>query len=287
MALTPSQQAGAFQSGPSSFTASSNNFGTESKVHNFRPATNVRNIMHWLIPQGPVVQMYINPQNISYNYKKGITPTRTKGGYTIQYWGEELTVLNISGTTGTSGIEGINVLEDLYRNEQVQFDPYALYLQSQINQSNQSPSLSTLFGSPSPSASPGSSPGASIAGALLGAAQQIAAPSSQQPPTLASLAMTVEMYWSGEVYRGFFTSFTVRESVDHLGMFFYDLSFSVTQKRGFRSNFLPWHRSPNNGPSNSDPQFGTPYSFGTLTNGNQTSNIPQQSSSAIDPFDIF
>jgi hypothetical protein len=30
-------------------------------------------------------------------------------------------------------------------------------------------------------------------------------------------------------------------------------------------NFLPHHRSAVNGPSNSDPAFGTPYSFSTLS----------------------
>jgi hypothetical protein len=256
-------------------------FGTrESQISNNRIATTTRNIMHWLVPEGPVIQMYINPQNVNYNYRKNITPTRTKGGYTIQYWGEELTVLNISGTTGTSGIEGINVLYDLYRNEQVQFDPFALFLAAKIAQSGNN--------SGGNSASTGLQTGVAIASSLLGASESVAPQSIQQPPTLASLAFTVELYWSGEVYRGFFTDFRVTENAEQLGLFSYEMTFDVTQKRGFRTNFLGWHRSPTSGPSNSDPQLGRPYSYGSLADGNQiintTTNVPAGS---IDPFNIF
>jgi hypothetical protein len=86
----------------------------------------------------------------------------------------------------------------------------------------------------------------------------------QPRPTLASIAFQTEMYWSGWVFRGYFTSMTVNEAADKLGQFDYGLEFTVTQKRGLRLNFMPWHRSAVNGPSNSDPSFGTPYSFSTL-----------------------
>ena len=58
--------------------------------------------------------MYINPQQMNIDEKKVIKQQRTKGGYIIQYWGEELTTLNISGTTGSAGVEGINVLYEIY-----------------------------------------------------------------------------------------------------------------------------------------------------------------------------
>src|SRR5277367_2925661 len=49
-----------------------------------------RNIITWFVPQFGTVQMFINPQNITYSHKKLINKDRTKGGYTLQYWGEDL-----------------------------------------------------------------------------------------------------------------------------------------------------------------------------------------------------
>jgi hypothetical protein len=115
----------------------------QSLIQNERPATSGRKLIRWLIPDGPIVEMYINPQGISYDNNKSISQVRTKGGYNFQYWGPELVKLNITGTTGTSGIEGINVLEDVYNAEQLAFDPYALYLASKVQQETFS---SGLFG---------------------------------------------------------------------------------------------------------------------------------------------
>lgn len=247
----------------------------QSRVQNLRPAVNARNIIYWLVPEMPMVQMYINPQNITYSYKKGIASQRTKGGFMLQYWGEELTTLRLVGTTGTSGIEGINVLSDLYRAEQLALDPYALFLAAAQEQTG----LAGL-GSDIGNAIGGGVGGAigSAVGGLAQSALDSALPGQTMPtPSLAQFAFTVEMYWSGEVYRGYFASFTVTESVETLGMFNYDIEFMVTQKRGFRQNFLPWHRSATSGPSNSDPYFGTPHSFGQLLEGDQPT--PQQSSS--------
>ena len=72
--------------------------------------------------------MYVNPAAITYSHKKLISKDRTKGGYTLQYWGEELSSLNISGTTGAAGVEGINVLYEIYRAEQYAFDGTGLSL---------------------------------------------------------------------------------------------------------------------------------------------------------------
>jgi len=63
--------------------------------------------------------MYINPQSLSSSYRKTINSKRTKGGFIMQYWGEELENLSISGTSGDSGIEGINAIQDVYRSEQL------------------------------------------------------------------------------------------------------------------------------------------------------------------------
>lgn len=246
-------------------TPSAFGYGTrQSRLPNNRVAVDTRHVIHWLVPEGPIVQMYINPSNISIAYKKVLNPVRTKGGYVVQYWGEDLTAITLSGTTGTSGIEGINVLLDVYRNEQLAFDPYALYLQSQVTHETL---VGNIFGEDSALTA-----GSNFVSALIGGAQSLIPSAAQNPPSLASLAFTVEMYHGGEVFRGFFENFTVTESADKIGLFDYNITFMSTQKRGFRQNFFAWHRSAVSGPSHTDPINGVPYSFSNLVQTNP--NIP-------------
>lgn len=236
-----------------------------------------RKLMHWLVPEGPIIQMYVNPQQIKYNYAKNIEVQRTKGGYVVHYWGEALTTLDISGTTGTSGIEGINVLNDIYRNEQIAFDPYALYLGQKNNQDT---FAGDVFGIGSALSS-----GGNFLDALAGASQEAFPQTTRPAPTLASLACQVELYWSGEVWRGFFNSFTVTEAANNIGLFDYDIKFTVTQKRGFRRNFFAWHRSAVSGPSDSDPFFGAKHSFTNLANMEPNPVARQQQESLINQFE--
>lgn len=84
-----------------------------------------RNLIVWQAPHlgnNRYIEMYVNPQSISFSNKKTITQKRTKGGFLIQYWGEELETLNISGETGDGGIEAIYPLIDVYRSEQLAFE---------------------------------------------------------------------------------------------------------------------------------------------------------------------
>lgn len=233
-----------------------------------------RQIMKWLVPEQPLISMYINPKNVTYNYSKDISETRVKGGYSLQYWGEKLTTLTITGTTGTSGIEGINVLYDIYRNEQVMFDPYALTLAAERDKKEQSTFDNLLFGSDGilGLGSGTLSDIANVTTGIMNGGRSTNIVNSASKPTLASLAFTVELYWSGEIYRGYFTKFTVTESAESLGMFTYDIGFTVTQKRGYRTNFMPWHKNPTLGPSDWDNRSNLSY-------GNLTSNpgpIPNQ-----------
>lgn len=269
--LFPSSQQQQLPSGggfAASQVPSESGLGTrQSRIPNNRPAVNARNIMHWLVPEQPIVQMYVNPQNVTYSDKKDIFSQRTKGGFTLQYWGEAITVLRLTGTTGTSGIEGINVLRDVYRSEQLALDPYALFLAAQQDQTSLE-GLGSSIGN-AIGGDIGSAVG-SVAGSLLQSGANAANPNPTRPtPSLAQFAFTVELYWSGEVFHGYFSSFNVTESADNLGMFTYDIEFLATQRRGFRQNFLAWHRSATSGPSQSNPQFGTPYSFGSLVSGDQ------------------
>jgi hypothetical protein len=243
-----------------------------ARLQNGIAGQNTRKLIHWLVPEGPVVQMYCNPQSLTINDQKNITPQRTKGGFVIQYWGEDLTTLNIQGTTGTSGIEGINVLRDIYRAEQIAFDPFALY---QAARNKEETFAGDVFGIGSAITGGATGGFAGAAGGVansfldgfLGASEEAAPQARKQGPTLASLATQIEMYWSGEVYRGFFTSFQVTETANAPGWFDYSMQFTATQVRGFRRNFLGWHRSATDGPSNSNPEFGRPYTFNNLIEG--------------------
>ncbi|CAM6003620.1 unnamed protein product [Sphagnum balticum] len=123
---------------PAAFQASGNQL-PYNQVPSYKPGVLHRNIITWYVPQFGTVQMFVNPSAITYAHKKLINKDRTKGGYTLQYWGEELTTLNISGTTGSSGIEGINALYEVYRAEQYAFDSVGLAMSA----SNAASSLAT------------------------------------------------------------------------------------------------------------------------------------------------
>lgn len=227
-----------------------------------RDAKQKRKIIHWFVPEFGVVKMYVNPQSIKYTERKLITPTLTKGGYVINYWGEELTTLSINGTTGSSGIEGLNVLREIYRSEQLAFDAVGLSLAA----NNQVNGLNDLLDSVTTTALGGKGSVwqdlvGDSASALIGSVSPTANMLPQNIPSLGSLALGVEMYYDGWVFRGFFTSFGFDESVGNLGMFNYDINFTVTQKRGYRTNFMPWHRSAIDGPSNNSSAGGVPLTF--------------------------
>jgi len=234
----------------------------QSRVLNGRDAVNTRNIVKWFVPEIGIIEMYINPQSIKYNFKKHISNQRTKGGYILQYWGEELSSLSIQGTTGSSGVEGINVLEDIYRAEQLAYDPFALTLASERDADNDDFSFLGDNALDTVGNLTGFDEG--FTDLIANSLESGNVNSTRAKPTLASLAFSVEMYWSGWVFRGYFMDFSIDERANNVGLFDYSMTFIVTQKRGFRQNFLGHHRSPTNGPSNSDPEFGTPYSYGEL-----------------------
>jgi hypothetical protein len=216
-----------------------------------------RNMAYWFVPEVGVVNMYINPQTISYNYRKLIQPERTKGGYIVQYWGEELTTLIIQGHTGSSSVNGLNVLENVYRAEQYLFDPLAQTM-AVAN------SITGLNGAVDSSLGNIGGLSGIISNGTNGALQL--SPSSQNilpryVPSLASLAMGIEFYYDSWRWRGFFTSFSFKESAERLGLFDYDIAFTSTQRTGMRYNSLPWTHSAVDGPSNWDTN---PLSISTL-----------------------
>ena len=61
-----------------------------------------------------IVPLYINPTSIQTNYTKNISETQTIGGFIIQYWGDRITTMSINGTTGSGGIDAINILYQVH-----------------------------------------------------------------------------------------------------------------------------------------------------------------------------
>lgn len=185
-------------------------------------------VMSWRLPNGSAVQMYINPQSLQIREAKQINATRTKGGFVVQYWGEELTQLNIQGTTGSSGVEGINILRDIYRSEMRGFDLIATQLAGDVEEFK-----STISGT-----------GNSIRLMLEDLSISTIRRQFLLRPSLASLAVNVVMHYQGVQYKGFFKDFTVTEDVNNLGLFYYTMTFMATETRGRRKNFMAWHKSP-------------------------------------------
>lgn len=249
---------------PATFSADGNGL-PYNKVPNQRQPKLRRNIITWFVPEFGTVRMFINPQSISYQDKKLIQRVRTKGGYTLQYWGEDLTTLNISGTTGSSGIEGINVLYQIYRAEQYAFDSVGLTLSANTASADLAGNLVSGVGGAIGGAigsllgankSASAASGAGVLGGILGLNSPNNSLANKNLPSLAQLAFSVEMYYNGAVYRGFFENMTVNEKATDF-LLDYQMTFVVTQKRGYRLNFFPFNHSAKDGPS----QYTTPYSY--------------------------
>jgi len=197
-----------------------------------------RQLIRWRVPGAGFVDMYINPQQMRIQSRKVIRRTRTKGGYVVQYWGEELDTVALSGTTGSAGVEGINILRSVYRAEQDAFQQVSQTLADRLGAFSAGGSIGGLVGSIA-SGNAGQAAGNAIT-AFMGGNQ-----SAPLLPTLASLAVSVEMFYQGWVFKGYFENFNVTESVSlGPGVFEYDMTFQVTDRRGTRLNFTGWHRSP-------------------------------------------
>ena len=201
---------------------------------NYRTAVGITNrdrqVMTWLLPNGSAIQMYVNPENFVISESKQITSTRTKGGFVSQYWGDNLTKLTMSGTTGSSGVSGINVLRSIYHAENQIFAQIA---------SNTSADLLNQQSSSSIAPSTQSNVGQQLVSYMQ---SQLQNRNFIMRPSLASLALGVTLYYQGQSFRGYFSSMTVTEDVNRLGLFQYNIEFTATNISGIRSNFMAWHR---------------------------------------------
>lgn len=206
-----------------------------------------RKLLTWKTPNFGYVQMYINPQEMSISDKKVHQYTRTKAGFVYQYAGEDLTNISIRGTTGSAGIEGINILHNVYRAEQSAFNVIADSLEQTVTTAQITSLFRGVLGSTGFSFN---NPLGNILSEL--GAESLANMFSQPFPSLASLAANVELIFHDVTYRGFFNDFQVTESAQSPGLFEYSLSFSAYAKQGIRANFMPWHRQPVHGADSDD-----------------------------------
>jgi hypothetical protein len=238
-----------------------------ANVQNDRGWSLKRDIISWYVPYVGVIKMYINPQSIIFSDNKILSEERTKGGFVVSYFSTALTTISINGNTGTSGIEGINVLHEIYMAEQHLFDQNAALINA-VQSQNISNNIAAYVGNQL---------GGNTVSQIMSSATSILDPMSmtnlnpRNTTTLADVAFGIEMYYSGTVYRGYFKSMRVTEVAENF-LVQYVIEFVATSKRGYRLNTHPWQRSPE-GPSNYnsdysyDPNY-TIVSTGTTVNGN-------------------
>ena len=240
-----------------------------------------RNVMVFLVPTEPLhitsnssqgrqrVPMYINPQSFVIRDQKIVRDTQTKGGFMVQYWGERLPTINASGEGGSGGIEAINILRDVYRNEHFQVKKHLL---RRIQASNNA--VISELNNPANIENVGSfatelgnilSQGGvgnliegfkSTINATVEAFERVSAQNTKRVvavPNLAAYATSIDLYFQGEQFRGYFEGFTVTERANTPGLFDYNFSMKVTRRTGRRSNFMPWHRNPRDSSGNARP----------------------------------
>ena len=213
-------------------------------------------------------QLYINPQSFQIREQKIIKKDLTKGGYLVQYWGEELPTVEVQGTTGSAGIEGINILRDIYRHEQIVFRTVLENRQRELAEAALAAAEDAAASLKERSGTGWLIADAFLGGAGSGVSDTISGLSNavdiitdpfggtsvgtnyagtgtfSTVPTLAAFATNIDMYYQGEFFRGYFTVFSVTESANEPGHFNYSFSFVVTRRTGERTNFMPWHREP-------------------------------------------
>lgn len=245
-----------------------------SKIKSGRQGRTTRHVAHWFVPEVGVIPMFINPQSINYTNTKLINKERTKGGFLIQYWGEDLSELSLEGHTGSSGIEGLNVLFEIYRAEQYMFDSIALTMaaDSQVSGINDLVD-SAISGFGGVGGAIGSALG-STAG-LLGGSPVGQSVLPKDVPSLAAMATGIEFYYSGWVFRGYFMSMNITESVEHMGFFRYSIKFIVTQRRGYRTNQFAWQKSATDGFTDPGSSSSVPLSFDGSVGGHVRHKNPK------------
>ena len=232
---------------------------TQRKTIRFMIPTELADVQSQAVNNRDVIPLYINPQQVVVTEAKLVKDELTKGGFMIQYWGEDLTRIDVSGVTGSGGIEAINILRDVYRNEITQFKKILLkrsynFSQEMSAEFNNDSVASAVSGIVNLIDNISNNSATSIANGTLSIvdvlSQAFKGAAPDQPkqielmPSLAAFALSVDMYFQGVKYRGYFTNFNYTENAQQPGLFEYSFNFKVLRKYGTRKNFMPWHRNP-------------------------------------------
>ena len=206
-----------------------------------------------------IVPLYVNPENFSIQDNKIISESLTKGGFIVQYWGEQLGEIQASGTTGSGGIEAINILRGVYRNEITQFNNILLERAFLLDQTartaledtstaNIGAGISSIFDEITQGGFSNIIDGTKSAiEEITQAAKGITdnnPTSVELIPTIGAFATNMILYWQGEKFTGYFKSFRVDEVAQNPGIFSYQFTFMITKRSGIRKNFMAWHRNP-------------------------------------------
>jgi len=197
-----------------------------------------------------ILPMYISPQNIQIAEKKLVQKKLTNGGFSVQYWGEDLPVLIASGVTGSGGIEAINILRRIYRHEQVHFDnvvldrlrQFAAEIESEASKSAEETN-SSLLDTLGNAVTEGFETIIDIFNEGFNASAQVPG-QVKLLPSPAAFATSIDIYFHGEKYRGYFTDFSMNEDAESPGIIKFSFSFTITRRWGRRTNYMPWHRNP-------------------------------------------
>jgi len=266
---------------------------------------NIDGVKEDTVANRSIVPLYINPKTFDITEGKIFNESLTKGGYVIQYWGEKLAEIQVSGTTGSGGPEAINILRAIYRHEQIIFDELLLERASTLAQTSSSEinssstataeaGIASILNTITNDGFSGIVDGiSSVIETALDSFEGITSQSAQVElfPTLASFAISIDLSFQGEIFRGFFSAFSSKENADSPGIFDYTFTFKVTRRTGTRNNFMPWHRNPRdltgapikseipNGRNNDGLSF--PSSFSTISLPSVTAVQDQGSTEVI------
>lgn len=205
-----------------------------------------------------IIPLYINPSTVQTTYSKNISETQTIGGFIIQYWGDRITTISINGTTGSGGIDAINILYEVYKAEQTSFNTNLLArrkkLQLAVENAQQGQTENpdglraldqVLFNGAFTDIVDGVSNTmdyfkSAITGEEIGEENKPV----KLMPTLSAFAVSLEMHYQGRINRGYIDSMTVNEDGNSPGHFNYTIQFKSLKEYGERNNFMPWHTNP-------------------------------------------
>lgn len=206
-------------------------------------------------------RMYLNPSSINTAHRKSIQKQFTKGGFFVQYWGEELTTLAISGSTGSAGMSEINKLMSIYRHELIHFNNLLIQKNKEFNESlneslgavnsgNENRFLNTLSyldqlllsGQGQAVVDGFTTFTENLTNIISGKKDDpVKYKEIVQEQSLATLATSLIMEFKGIFYRGYMDGFTFTENASEPGLFNYNFNFIVLYSSGKRENFMPWH----------------------------------------------